>query len=117
MCCFHHQGHDDGGSTYLWNVGKQLFYTAVHPRRQIWTWLVCCLYRYVTLKYLQWYFVTYVLHTSFFSRYHVGSVPNGNLKEPVYSLKEKQGHTSRKIGKDKGISVYIYIYIYIYIYK
>jgi hypothetical protein len=26
---------DDGGSTYLWNVGRQLFYTAVHPRRQI----------------------------------------------------------------------------------
>jgi hypothetical protein len=25
---------DDGGSTYLWNVGRQLFYTAVHPRRQ-----------------------------------------------------------------------------------
>jgi hypothetical protein len=28
---------NDGGSTYLWNVGWQLFYTAVHPRRQIWT--------------------------------------------------------------------------------
>jgi hypothetical protein len=26
---------DDGGSTYLWDVGRQLFYTAVHPRRQI----------------------------------------------------------------------------------
>jgi hypothetical protein len=26
-----------GGSTYLWNVGRQLFYTTVHPRRQIWT--------------------------------------------------------------------------------
>jgi hypothetical protein len=25
---------DDGGSAYLWNVGRQLFYTAVHPRRQ-----------------------------------------------------------------------------------
>jgi hypothetical protein len=24
----------DGGSTYLWNVGRKLFYTAVHPRRQ-----------------------------------------------------------------------------------
>jgi hypothetical protein len=22
---------------YLWNVGRQLFYTALHPRRQIWT--------------------------------------------------------------------------------
>jgi hypothetical protein len=32
-----HQGPDDGGSTYLWNVGRQLFYTAEHPRRQIWT--------------------------------------------------------------------------------
>jgi hypothetical protein len=29
---------DDGGSTYLWNVGRQLFYTAVHPRRQFWTY-------------------------------------------------------------------------------
>jgi hypothetical protein len=28
---------DDGGSTYLFNVGRQLFYTAVHPRRQFWT--------------------------------------------------------------------------------
>jgi hypothetical protein len=28
---------DDGGSTHLWKVGWQLFYTAVHPRRQIWT--------------------------------------------------------------------------------
>jgi hypothetical protein len=28
---------DDGGSTYLWNVGRQLFYTAVYPRRQFWT--------------------------------------------------------------------------------
>jgi hypothetical protein len=28
---------DDGGSTYLWNVGQQLFYTAVHPRRWFWT--------------------------------------------------------------------------------
>jgi hypothetical protein len=27
---------DDGCSTYLWNVGRQLFYTAVHPRRQFW---------------------------------------------------------------------------------
>jgi hypothetical protein len=25
---------DDGGSTHLWNVGRELFYTAVHPRRQ-----------------------------------------------------------------------------------
>jgi hypothetical protein len=31
-CCLH-----DQGSTYLWNVGPQLFYAAVHPRRQIWT--------------------------------------------------------------------------------
>jgi hypothetical protein len=40
--CLHHQGWliiipDDGGSTHLWNVGRQLFYTAVHPRRQFWT--------------------------------------------------------------------------------
>jgi hypothetical protein len=28
---------DDGGSTYLWNAGLQLFYTAVHPRIQFWT--------------------------------------------------------------------------------
>jgi hypothetical protein len=32
----------DGGSTHLWNVGRQSFYTAVQPRRQLWTvsWLV-----------------------------------------------------------------------------
>jgi hypothetical protein len=37
-CCLHHHHRpDDGGSTYLWNVGPQLFYMAVHPRRQIWT--------------------------------------------------------------------------------
>jgi hypothetical protein len=28
---------DDGGSTHLWNVGRQSFYTAVYPRRQLWT--------------------------------------------------------------------------------
>jgi hypothetical protein len=28
---------DDGGSTHLWNVGRQSFYTAVCPRRQLWT--------------------------------------------------------------------------------
>jgi hypothetical protein len=28
---------DDGGSTHLWNVGLQSFYTAVQPRRQLWT--------------------------------------------------------------------------------
>jgi hypothetical protein len=28
---------DDGGSTRLWNVGRQSFYTAVYPRRQLWT--------------------------------------------------------------------------------
>jgi hypothetical protein len=28
---------DDGGSTHLWNVGRQSFYTAVYPRRQPWT--------------------------------------------------------------------------------
>jgi hypothetical protein len=47
-CCLHHQsveGPYDGGSTYIWNVGRQLFYTAVHPRRQIWSlyllfWLI-----------------------------------------------------------------------------
>jgi hypothetical protein len=26
---------DDGGSTYLGNVGRQSFYTAVYPRRQL----------------------------------------------------------------------------------
>jgi hypothetical protein len=49
--CLHHQGWwsysppweleishiptiipDDGGSTHLWNVGRQSFYTAIHPR-------------------------------------------------------------------------------------
>jgi hypothetical protein len=28
---------DDGGSTHLWNIGRQSFYTAVQPRRQLWT--------------------------------------------------------------------------------
>jgi hypothetical protein len=28
---------DDGGSMHLWNVGRQSFYTAVYPRRQLWT--------------------------------------------------------------------------------
>jgi hypothetical protein len=28
---------DDGGSTHLWNVGRQSFYMAVYPRRQLWT--------------------------------------------------------------------------------
>jgi hypothetical protein len=27
----------DGGSTHLWNVGRQSFYKAVHPKRQFWT--------------------------------------------------------------------------------
>jgi hypothetical protein len=53
-CCLYHQGWvcllynrdpfalgslipDDGCSTYFWNVGRQLFYTAVHPTRQFWT--------------------------------------------------------------------------------
>jgi hypothetical protein len=35
-CCLHYQGDVYGGRTYLLNVGRQLFYTAVHPRRQIW---------------------------------------------------------------------------------
>jgi hypothetical protein len=36
-CCLHHPGDDDGGRTCLWNVVRQLVYTAVHPRRQFWT--------------------------------------------------------------------------------
>jgi hypothetical protein len=28
---------DDGGSTHLWHVGRQSSYTAVQPRRQLWT--------------------------------------------------------------------------------
>jgi hypothetical protein len=40
--CLHHQGFpDDVGSTHLWNVGRQSFYTAVQPRRQLWTWVLC----------------------------------------------------------------------------
>jgi hypothetical protein len=38
---------DDGGSTHLWNVGRQLFYTAVQPRRQLWTEQVL-LHRFLT---------------------------------------------------------------------
>jgi hypothetical protein len=33
--CLHHQG--SLMSTHLWNVGRQSFYTAVYPRRQLWT--------------------------------------------------------------------------------
>jgi hypothetical protein len=33
FCCSE-LSSDDGGSTYLCNVGRQLFYTAVHPRRK-----------------------------------------------------------------------------------
>jgi hypothetical protein len=29
--------HHDGGSMHLWNVGRQSIYTAVQPRRQLWT--------------------------------------------------------------------------------
>jgi hypothetical protein len=36
---------DDGGSTHLWNVGRQSFYTAVHLRRQSWWW-----WQYAPLK-------------------------------------------------------------------
>jgi len=32
--CLHHQGPDGGGSTYLLNVCRQLFYTAVHARKE-----------------------------------------------------------------------------------
>jgi hypothetical protein len=35
---------DDGGSTHLWNVGRQSFYRAVHPRRQFWTTVQIALY-------------------------------------------------------------------------
>jgi hypothetical protein len=38
---------DDGGSTHLWNVGRQLFYTAVHPRRQFWTSYHICIYKFI----------------------------------------------------------------------
>jgi hypothetical protein len=31
----HGSTSDDGGSTYLWNVCRHLFYKAVHPRRHI----------------------------------------------------------------------------------
>jgi hypothetical protein len=34
---------DDGGSTHLWNVGRQTFYTAVYHRRQFWTKFMLCL--------------------------------------------------------------------------
>jgi hypothetical protein len=51
--CLHHQEDeyhpDDGGSTYFWNVGLQLFYTAVHIRRQIWTSLEIKLSRRIEL--------------------------------------------------------------------
>jgi hypothetical protein len=33
---------DDGGSTHLWNVGRQSFYTAVYPRR--------CLFEFIRVE-------------------------------------------------------------------
>jgi hypothetical protein len=42
---------DDGGSTHLWNVGRQLFYTAVHPRRQFWTFYDLVLSAWASPKY------------------------------------------------------------------
>jgi hypothetical protein len=79
----HHQKHlsfthknlpslipDDGGSTHLWNVGRQSFYTAVQPRRQLWTellYVVCvcstptftyiwftCLVHHLSIHYTNW---------------------------------------------------------------
>jgi hypothetical protein len=42
-CCLHHHRPDDGGSKYLWNVGKLLpDYTAQHPRRHIQKWFCPC---------------------------------------------------------------------------
>jgi hypothetical protein len=35
---------DDGGSTHLWNVGRQSFYTAVHPRRQFWRYFILLMF-------------------------------------------------------------------------
>jgi hypothetical protein len=45
---------DGGGSTYLWNVGRQLFYTAVHPRRKFWTSILYQLHFLSAVKYVPW---------------------------------------------------------------
>jgi hypothetical protein len=47
------QIRDDRGSAYLWNVGRQLFYTAAHPRRQIWTRLILFNDKTNTISYTQ----------------------------------------------------------------
>jgi hypothetical protein len=55
---------DDGGRTYLWNVGRQSFYTAVHPRRQFWTsYIPVFLLSISVLSYLPQVHVLHVLPT------------------------------------------------------
>jgi hypothetical protein len=45
---------DDGGSTHLWNVGRQSFYTAVYPRRQLWTLCIVTYYKIYTWPFKIW---------------------------------------------------------------
>jgi hypothetical protein len=60
---------DDGGSTHLWNVGRQSFYTAVHPRRQFWTTMYllclfcwcCILLVYHLHMYGNWWYYDHIL--------------------------------------------------------
>jgi hypothetical protein len=64
---------DNGGSMHLWNVGRQLFYTAVHPRRQFWT-LICSLFN-DDLSVTQDYFTS---NEKVLREWWVGKVLEGN---------------------------------------
>jgi hypothetical protein len=78
-CCLQQQGDhpDDGGSKYLWNVGRQLFYTAVHPRRQIWA-------KYIFLfpqfpPFISVWFCCYGNHNVFHSTKAIYDTSDSNL--------------------------------------
>jgi hypothetical protein len=54
--CFKNLIPDDGGSTHLWNIGRQSFYTAVYPRRLLWTKLYKIKLKYTEQSLLKhWY--------------------------------------------------------------
>jgi hypothetical protein len=85
-CCLHHRP-DDGGSTYLWNVDQQLFYMAVHPRRQIWT------------SVNTW--CAFPLKSHSFLQYLVGSLFNGSFSVTrLHSFDDRMISEWWWIGKD-----------------
>jgi hypothetical protein len=97
---FHHLIPDDGGSTHLWNVGRQLFYTSVHPRRQFWTYLHFQFnLKYIRSEYFSYREVTYwqcfisnLIFTHFLVRTRCVSAPVGPSsvvpQAVIYSCKQ-----------------------------